>query len=97
MADWPTIDEVKQVLNVDLEVDNWTVTLDRILASAIQYVKSDRGEWDELLDEPNDALAQAALRMCELIAERPEAATKQSDDPTYLRLMFGNKRRFAIS
>jgi hypothetical protein len=102
MADWPDLDEVKQVLNVDLEVDNWGTTLERIRLAAIERVKMDRGEWDDTVDEPNEALAQAALRMCELLAERPEAIVQfargsKPDDPTYWRLMQGNRRRFAIS
>jgi len=98
MADWPTIEEYKQVVNVDLEVDNWTTTLDRLLASAIAYVKLAIGEWDEFVDEPSDAQAAAALRMAELLAERPEAGPESAaDDPTFRRLMFGSHKRYAIS
>jgi hypothetical protein len=97
MADWPVIEEFKQVVNVDLEADNWTTTLDRILAASIARVKLDVGSWDELVDEPDDALAQAALRMGELIAERPAASTEGTDDPTYWRLLYGHRKRFAVS
>lgn len=97
MADWPDTDELKQVLNVDQETDNWTTTLERVLAGAIYRVKHDVGSWDESTDEPDDSLAQAALRMAELIAERPEAAAAGTNDPTYWRLIFGHRRRYAIS
>lgn len=99
MADWPDTDELKQVLNIDLETDNWTTTLERIRLAAINRVKHDVGEWDEFTDEPDDALAQAAMRMAELIAERPDAQPSISDsaDPTYRRLLFGHRKRFAIS
>ena len=98
MADWPGTDELKQVLNVDTSADNWTDTLDRVLASAIAWVKEKRGSWDESTDEPDDNLAQAALRMAELIALRPETAAAVGDsDPTIARLMFGRRKRFGIS
>jgi hypothetical protein len=98
MADWPDTDELKQVLNVDTEADNWTDTLDRVLASAIARVKGDVGDWDEDTDEPTSNLAQAALRMAELIALRPEtAATVGDNDPTYRRLLKGSRRSFGIA
>lgn len=97
MADWPDLDEFKQVVNIDFQVDNWTTTLQRILDAAIARVKLDVGVWDDVLDEPTPALAQAALRMAELIAERPEAATEGTDDPTYQRLLFGGRKRFALA
>ncbi len=97
MADWPDIDEFKQVVNVDTQADNWTTTLERVLASAIDRVKHDVGSWDDSIDEPDEALAQAALRMAELIAERPETATAGTSDPTYVRLLFGHRKRFGFS
>lgn len=101
MATWPDTDELKQVLNVDTDGDNWTTTLDRVLAAGIDQVKQDVGQWDDDVDEPTPKLAQAALRAAELFALRPEAVvaggTGTVDDPTYLRLISGHRRRFAIS
>lgn len=99
MADWPELAELKQVLDVDADGgDQWTDTLERVLASAIAKVKSDVGVWDDQTDEPTDSLAQAALRMAELIALRPESAAAVGDnDPTYRRLLFGARKRFAVS
>lgn len=98
MADWPDVIELKRVLNVDIETDNWSDTLDRVLASAIAWVKEKVGAWDDATDEPDDNLAQAALRMAELIALRPEtAAAVGESDPTIARLMFGRRKRFGIS
>lgn len=100
MAEWPELDELKQVLDVDS--DDWDgdeddTRLTRLLASAISVVKSDVGNWDEDEDEPTDRLAQACLRAAELIALRPEAATTAIGDPTYDRLLRGYRRRFAIA
>ncbi len=97
MADWPSADELEKFLNLSNDPASWTDQIERIMSAAIARVKLDVGVWDELVDEPNDALAQAALRMGELIAERPEAASAGTDDPTYWRLMYGNRKRFALS
>lgn len=96
MADWPDAEELNKVLNLNEDPANWTVTVERILAAAIAQVKADVGEWDEFTDEPDESLAQAALRLAELIAERPDA-TDNGNDPTYQRLLKGHRRRFAIS
>jgi hypothetical protein len=103
MATWPDTAELAQVLNVD-NVSDWQTTLDRVLAAAIRKVKSDVGLWDDNVDEPDDSLAQAALRMAELMATRPDAAVGRfvsapatTSDPTYLRLLSGHRRRFGIA
>ena len=103
MAAWPDTAELAQVLNID-NVGDWTTTLDRVLASAIRKVKSDVGLWDDDVDQPDDSLAQAALRMAELIATRPEGSAARfanspavTQDPTYLRLLSGHRRRFGIA
>jgi len=102
MADWPSVDELTQVLNLSVDPQAWTTTIERIHEAAIQQVKDDVGDWDDDVDEPDAALAQAALRAGELIAERPEAQASNVrsrfvDDPTYARLLKGHRRRFAIS
>lgn len=105
MAAWPDTAELAQVLNVD-NVTDWQTTLDRVMAAAIRKVKSDRGAWDEDVDEPDDNLAQAALRMGELLSLRPEVASgigsgsgrmaSLSKDPAYQALIFGHRRSFGI-
>ncbi len=95
MATWPDADELKQVL--DVTSTDFDTTLNRVLASAITKVKSDVGSWDDDVDEPDSNLAQAALRMAELMALRPDAAADTEKDPTYHRLLFGHRRRFGIS
>jgi hypothetical protein len=101
VADWPDAEEVKQVL--DVTSDDWDTTLDRIRSAAIDKVKRDVGKWDELVDEPDDALAQAALRMAELISERPGGVPTSgpvwaglASDPTYATLLSGHRRSFGI-
>lgn len=98
-CDWPTITELKAVLNVDPDETKWDDlgTLQRVLTSAIQQVKDDIGTWDDLIDVPTCKQAQAALRMAELLSLRPETAGAASNDPTYQRLLTGSHRRFAIS
>lgn len=103
MADWPGRDELARILDViipdDYAPDDPLVTmLDRVLAAAIDRVKLDVGDWDEYADVPSDALAQAALRMAELMSLRPEAsAAVGTADPTYHRLLFGRRRTFGVA
>ena len=94
MADWPDAMELKQVLDVASEA--FDETLYRVMAAGIAKVKADRGGWDEAVDVPDDNMAQAALRMAELLALRPEAAADTIKDPTYNRLMTGRRRVFGV-
>lgn len=99
MANWPDLEELKQVLDVtstdwDGEEDGSRLT--RLLAAAITRVQSEVGSWDEY-DEPDEMLSQAALRMAELLALRPESAASASADPTYRRLLYGHRRTFGIA
>jgi hypothetical protein len=95
MADWPDAAELKQVLNID--TDDWDVTVDRVRSAAIAKVKRDVGLWDELVDEPDDMLAQAALRMAEMISERPGIPVTLLDhDPAYRANLTGHRRSFGI-
>lgn len=97
MADWPEVEELAQVLNVE-NVTDWGETLDRILEAAIVKVKLDVGDWDEYEDVPDESLAQAALRMAELMALRPEAASGVGPlDPTYQKLLYGHRRTFGVA
>ena len=94
MADWPDAEELKQVLNINST--DWDETVYRVMAAGIAKVKADRGNWDDLTDVPDDNMAQAALRMGELLALRPEAAADTIKDPTYDRLMTGRRRVFGV-
>lgn len=97
MADWPDTDELARVLDVDPQSTDWITTLDRVMAAAIFWVKSKVGVWDDAVDAPTEGQAQAALRMAELIALRPETAAAVGDnDPTILRLLMGTRRKFGI-
>lgn len=96
MALWPDATELAKVLDVTNEED-WITTLSRVMASAIARVKADVGDWDEATDEPDDALAQAALRMAELLSLRPDSAAQASGDPTYQRLLYGHRRSFGVA
>ena len=109
MAAWPDLDELKQVLDVtssDWDGDYDGTRLSRLLEAAIAKVKADVGNWDEYEDEPDDALAQAALRMAELMALKPEIMAGLSvrvsgrmlnNDPTYIHLLYGHRRSFGVA
>ena len=106
MADWPELDELKQVLDAtntpgeespwDGDMDNTRLT--RLLAAAIEFTKAKTGSWVEYEDEPDEMLAAAALRAAQLLAppmNRPPDAIEQ--DPIFNGFLFGHRRRFSIS
>lgn len=102
-AAWPDSDELAQALNLE-NTSDWATTLDRVMAAAIAKVKSDVGTWTESVDEPTVSQAQAALRMAFLMWAAPDAnigrflsTTAASRDPTYLRLLTGQRKRFGIA
>lgn len=96
MAQWPTVGELKQVL--DVTSTDWDATLDPLLAAAIIKVKKDVGHWDDAVDEPDDSLNRAALRMAELMALKPEVASAiRVRDMAYQAYLYGHRRSFGIS
>lgn len=105
MADWPTLEEYKQVL--DVASDDWdgaeesggsTSRLTRCLAAAIAQVKADIGSWNELYDEPDDSLSQAALTLAVDLWQRPaEQVGPPIRSVTYNRLLKGRRRAFGIA
>ena len=115
MIDWPQLDELKQVLDADPESTAWDgsedsgeglTRLSRLLEAAVAKVKQDVGAWDEYEDMPDARLAQAALRLAELMALKPEVAAAVAgtgrgaagivSDPTYQSLLSGHRRTFGI-
>lgn len=103
MAEWPGLEELKQVLDVTASEDEaspWdgdedNTRLTRLLGSAIDQVKLDIGAWIEYEDEPTDSQAQAALRLAEILALKPQmTAAEIAGDGIYLRLMKGQRVRF---
>jgi hypothetical protein len=99
MADWPTLEELKQVLDVDS--DDWDgegdeSRLEAVRLSAIAYTKGTVGDWDDEVDVPDAALSRHALRAAELMALRPEAAIEAANDPTLARHVYGHRHRFGI-
>jgi hypothetical protein len=111
MADWPELEELKQLLDItseDWDGDSDDTRLTRVLASAIDRIKAEVAGsvdyFDEIITEPSDSVAQASLRLAELIATRPDATLSRAGadrqllgDPTILRLLKGSRRAFGIA
>lgn len=102
MADWPELDELKQLLDItseDWDGDGDGTRLTRLLSAAIDYVKEvvagTIAAYDDLYTNPTDRHAQAALRVGELLATRPEPALRE--DATLRRLLFGSRRVFGVA
>ena len=95
-GEWPTVDELKKSL--DQPNDDFDHQLDRHLDSAIEQVKLDVGDWDDVVDDPDASLAQAALLLAIRIAGAPaQAPALLSRDAGYERLLKGHRRRFGIA
>ena len=103
MAAWPELDELKQLL--DITSEDWdgeddygeTTRLSRLLEAAIAYVQFRIGDWDEDEDIPSSSQSQAALRMAELLAQRPEPTPQAVHDRTFERLLLGSRRKFGVA
>jgi len=93
---WPTVDELKKIVDVDPNSDAFDVTLERQMAAGIALVKDQVGQWDEVIDTPDDMLSGAALRAAYLLSlrETPAAIVRDQVFSTY---MSGHHRRFAIA
>lgn len=93
---WPSVDELKKIVDVDPNSDEFDVTLARQMAAGIALVKSQVGEWDEIIDVPDDQLSGAALRAAYLLSlkETPTAIVR---DQVFMTYMTGHHRRFAIA
>jgi hypothetical protein len=95
-GDWPTVDELRLIVNVDPDSHAFDVTLARQMADGIALVKQQVGIWDDVLDLPDDQLAGAALRAAYLLSlkESPAAIVTDTVFATY---MHGHHRRFSIA
>lgn len=96
-VDWPELDELKQLL--DVTSTDWDDELTRQLDAAILQVKIDVGAWDEMTDEPDESLAQAAIRLAVLLRANVDTQSTAllSADPVYMALLKGHRRRFAFA
>lgn len=106
MAEWPSAEELKTVLNLegwDEQDVRDTTTVPRALATAIDYVKIKRGRWVEGTDAPDEALANAALRMGMLLILLPSGTggfrepDELREDPAFRASMYGRRQRFGFS
>ena len=95
--DWPLLAELKRWR--DMVGDQFDAdAFPRELAAAIQIVKIDVGDWDELTDLPDAALGEAAMRMAVLLrANAGESTALLSKDPQYQAALKGHRRRFPIA
>lgn len=98
MADWPTVAEVEHLL--DLGNEDWIEDhLEHALAAAIEGVKQDVGNWNELTDEPDERLRNAALRAVSVLrVNAPDDGWRSlRQDRIYLSLVQGHKRTFGVA
>lgn len=98
MATWPDVEEVMRLLDIGDEA--WLEEhLDHALASAIEAVKEDVGDWNELTDEPDERLRNAALRAVAVLrVNAPDDGWRSlREDRIYTSLVYGHRRTFGVA
>lgn len=95
MADWPDVDELKQIL--DVTSADFDPHLEGLMDAGIARVKRDVGSWDEDADEPDEQLAKAALRAAVLMQVNGADGSEVGADPRYQSLIKGHRREFGIA
>ena len=93
---WPTVDELKLIVDVDPNSSTFDETLARQMAAAIELVKSIVGTWDDVIDVPDDGHAGAALRAAYLLSLK-ESPTAIVNDEVFRSYLVGKRRRFGIA
>ncbi len=98
MAEWPDVEEA--VLLLDIGDADWIVAhLQHTLDAAIEAVKQDVGHWNELTDEPDERLRNAALRAVQVLrVNAPDDGWRSlREDRIYLSYLQGHKRTFGVA
>ncbi len=93
---WPDLDSIKRLVDVDPTDSNWDVEITDQLNAAITLVKDEVGNWDDLLDVPDAQLAGAARRAAFLLSLK-ESPAQILRDPVFATFMHGKHRRFPFS
>jgi len=89
---WPEVSDLKRRLDVN-DVSVHDDEMQVILSTAIGQIKGEVGDWDDVSDEANDAMAEAALeRAVELASDVPIPREQRKS----LTLLKGQRRRFSI-
>lgn len=93
---WPTLAEFKKLVDIEPTDTSWDVTAERQLNTAIALVKHEVGDWDEVIDLPDDQLAGAALRAAFLLSLK-ESPAEIVRDQVFATHMHGKHRRWSIA
>jgi hypothetical protein len=111
-ADWPTLTQLKQSLNVNTDARD--AVLGDALAAAIDQVKIDCASSPEAFDDASEglevtySLSQAALVLAVRVVKAPDAPygiaavfdtgglRVAADHPTYTRLLTGSRHSFGV-
>jgi hypothetical protein len=94
MADWPDVDELKQLL--DVTSADFDQHLEGLMDAGIARVKSDVGSWDED-EDPDELLAKAAMRAAIVMQVNGGDGTALDTDGRYQSLLKGHRRRFGFA
>lgn len=96
MATWPTVDELKQLVDVE-GTEDWNEHLETSVQAGIDRVKGDVGSWDDDVDEPDESLHNAALRAAVIGRVNAADSPALDTDPVYQSYLRGHRREFGIA
>jgi hypothetical protein len=91
--DWPSLDDLKTLLDVT-STDAHDGQLQAFLDAAIAQTKTKRGNWDEMTDLPDAALAASALmRAYELASADATVIEARKSE----QLLYDHRTRFGMA
>lgn len=100
LGTWPTLADFARLVDVDADSIAADETLERALekqlAAGIAFVKDQVGQWDDVIDMPDEGHWNAALRAAYLMSLR-ESPAGIATDQVFMAHMTGRRRRFAIA
>jgi hypothetical protein len=94
---WPEVSDLKLRLNVPETDTQFDLQFESIVAAGIAAVKGLVGDWDESLDDPDEALTQAALEWAVALATTGEPPANAPITSRVEQAMYGHRHRFGVA
>lgn len=95
---WPELSDLKDRLNIPAADTKFDDQFESIVAAGIAAIKNLVGDWDEVLDDPNEALSQAALEWAVSLATTGEPPANAGAGTSRIDMaLYGQRHRFGIS
>ena len=95
---WPELADLKSRLNIQAADTKFDTQFESIVAAGVAAIKALVGDWDEALDDPDEALSQAALEWAVALATTGEPpANSPSGISKIDQALYGHRHRFGVA